>query len=88
MTTILMVRHGQSTANLNGLFAGQFDAELTELGHLQARRTAEFVVKTYQVDAVYASPLRRAYCTGEHIAALAGLPITAEPGLKEIFAGN
>lgn len=88
MTTILMVRHGQSTANLNGLFAGRFDAELTELGHLQARRTAEFVVKTYQVDAVYASPLRRAYCTGEHIAALAGIPITPEPGLQEIFAGN
>ena len=36
MTTVIFVRHGQSTANLERIFAGHTDAPLTELGHKQA----------------------------------------------------
>ena len=60
MTRILLVRHGESTANLEGLFAGDYDAPLTDLGHAQAECTANFVISNYQVDAVFSSDLARA----------------------------
>ncbi len=39
-----LVRHGQSTWNIEGRLQGQTDeAELTELGRQQSRRVAEFL---------------------------------------------
>ena len=46
MTTLLLIRHGQSQANLTRCFAGHLDAPLTQLGQQQAACTAEFVVNT------------------------------------------
>ena len=60
MTRLLFVRHGQSVANLERYFAGQINPALTELGRRQAECTAEFIAKTYSVDAVYSSDLQRA----------------------------
>lgn len=88
MTRILLVRHGQSVANLDGIFAGQIDPALTELGLRQAQCTAEFIAKTYSVDAVYSSDLQRAYKTGLCIADRLGLTIHTDTGLREIFAGS
>ena len=88
MTTFLLIRHGESEANLKRFFAGQCDVALTPLGHQQARCTADFVAANYHVDAVYASDLRRAYDTGIHIASCFGLPVLSEPGLREIFSGQ
>lgn len=41
MTTCLLVRHGQSLANVEGLLAGHLDSPLTEDGREQARRVAQ-----------------------------------------------
>lgn len=87
MTTLLLIRHGQSEANLQGRFAGQYDSPLTELGHAQARRTAEFIAQNYAVDAVYCSDLQRARATGQHTAARLGLEVISDRGLREIYAG-
>lgn len=87
MTRLLLIRHGQSVANLEGRFAGSSDFPLTELGHKQAERTAAFVAENYAPTAVYASDLQRAYDTGLATAKTLGLPITADPALREIFAG-
>lgn len=88
MTTFLLIRHGESEANLKRFFAGQCDVPLTPLGHQQAQCTAAFIAANYHVDAVYASDLQRAYDTGAHIASCFGLPVHSEPGLREIFAGQ
>ena len=88
MTKILLVRHGESTANLQNVFAGHYDPELTELGHRQAECTARFLLENYKVDAVYSSDLHRAYNTGRHFAQLAGLSVTPDPRLREIYAGE
>ena len=88
MTRLLFVRHGQSAANLEGLFAGQIDPALTELGYRQAECTADFIAKTYQVDAVYSSDLQRAYHTGLAVGKKLGLPVITDKGLREIFAGE
>ena len=88
MTTLLLIRHGQSQANLTRRFAGQIDAPLTELGIQQAQRTAEFVKAHYQVDKVYASDLSRAARTGQAVADELGLPLKTDPSLREINAGQ
>lgn len=88
MTTVLLVRHGQSTANLNNIFAGHFDAELTERGHSQAECTARFIADTYTVDTIYSSDLRRAAGTAMHLGNLLTLPVMPEKGMREIAAGE
>lgn len=88
MTRLLFVRHGQSEANLEGVFAGQIDPALTELGYRQAECTAEFIARTYTVDGIYSSDLQRAYHTGLAVSEKLGLPITTDQGLREIFAGD
>ena len=88
MTTLLIIRHGQSQANLDGIFVGHVNSPLSDLGMQQAELTANYVVSNYHVDAVYASDLDRAFYTGKRIADLLGLPITADPQLREIYAGD
>ena len=88
MTTLLLIRHGQSEANKLGVFAGHFDAPLLPLGVQQAKITGEFIAANYKVDKVYASDLKRAYVTGTCIADSCNAPITPEPNLREISAGK
>ena len=88
MTTFLLIRHGESEANLKRFFAGQQDVPLTPLGHQQARCTAEFIAANYHVDAVYASDLQRACDTGSHIASCLGLTVRKNAGLREIYSGQ
>ena len=88
MTTLLLIRHGQSEANLSRVFAGNYDAPLTELGLKQAKKTAEFIAENYKVDCVYSSDLIRAFETGKTVANTLRLPITRNVGLREIRAGE
>ena len=87
-TTIILVRHGQSEANLQDLFAGHSGYSLTPLGREQAARTAEYIKKTYPVDAVFSSDLPRAFQTAEYTARAFDLPITTDAQFREIFAGK
>lgn len=92
MTTLFFVRHGQSTANLLRVFAGQLDFELSDLGFRQAERGARFLKDHYSIDAIYSSPLKRAMQTAEPAARLYGLEIIPLEGLRErsigIWAGR
>ena len=88
MTTLLLVRHGQSEANRLDLFAGFYDAKLELHGEKQAQATAEYIQEHYHIDAVYASDLQRAHKTGQIIAAHLAVPIYDECGLREIDGGE
>lgn len=87
MTRLIFVRHGESEANRQRVFAGWTNAALTEKGHAQAESAAEYLLK-YKIDAAYASDLQRAYDTAKHIADRQGIPLIPEPGLREIYAGE
>lgn len=88
MTRIILVRHGQSEANLSRHFAaGRTDAPLSALGRKQAKRLADHLIANEHIDAVYASPLSRAIDTVRPTAERLGLPIIPEEGLREICAG-
>lgn len=88
MTNIIFIRHGESMANRMAVFAGNFNADLTEIGLAQAQKTAEYVAQNYKVDAVYASDLLRAYKTGKAVADVLSLPVYADARLREISAGK
>ena len=87
MTKLLMIRHGQSVANVERIFAGHLDSPLTQLGQRQAQLTANYLYSHYPVDRVYTSDLSRAYTTGKTVADLFGLPVISHIELREIFAG-
>lgn len=88
MTTLILVRHGESEANRQSIFAGHLDAVLMPKGVEQARITAEYVVQNYKVDKVYASDLKRAYETGKCVSDLLHIDIIPEKDLREIDAGS
>lgn len=84
MTTILIIRHGESEANNQKIFAGHMDTSLQKRGVEQAKLTAEFIANNYKVDKVYASDLKRAFVTGKTLAEKVGVEIIPEEGLREI----
>lgn len=87
MKTFILVRHGESEANVSKTFAGQLDVPLTETGYEQARRMAQYLDK-YHIDKIYASPLRRAYDTAAAIAARQNCAIETDDALMEINSGE
>ncbi len=82
MTTLLLVRHGETDWNAAGRLQGQTDTLLTDHGRRQARKLAEELACD-GIDAVYASDLARARETAEIVAARLGLPIVLDPDLRE-----
>ena len=87
MTTILLIRHGESLANLHEIFCGQSDYDLSEKGFAQAEGTAKYIARRYPLAHVYASDLKRAHHTGKAIAQAARCPLAPEPRLREIYCG-
>ena len=88
MTKLLMIRHGQSEANLQRIFAGHLDSPLTQLGREQAERTASYIAASYKVDAVYTSDLCRAAAVGKAVSAATGAAMMPMEQLREIRAGE
>ena len=86
-TRMMFVRHGESEGNKVHAFLGHSDAPLSDKGHEQAERTAEYL-KNEKIDVFYSSDLKRAYQTGCHIAEKHGMTPIPDENLREIFAGK
>ncbi|MBQ8748004.1 MAG: histidine phosphatase family protein [Clostridia bacterium] len=86
MTVLYFIRHGESEANREKRFAGNYDVDLTELGYSQAAHIPSAFADVH-VDAIFASDLKRAYQTAVPLAASRGLEIIKAPDFREIFAG-
>jgi 2,3-bisphosphoglycerate-dependent phosphoglycerate mutase len=72
---LVLLRHGESTANAAGLFTGVWDVPLSDRGRQQARRAAQLLVAQFGVpDRVVTSPLLRATQTVEIILEELGRP--------------
>ena len=80
MTTLLLVRHGETDWNRDGRWQGHSDTPLNELGRRQAR---ELAAELDGVDVVYSSDLARARETAEIIAARLGVPVRLDARLRE-----
>ena len=84
---ILLVRHGQSQANVNGRIQGP-DDPLTDLGHDQARLLGPHLAEQYEIDHLVTSSLHRAHETASIIAESTGHDITFDPRFAEIMNGH
>ena len=82
MTTLLLVRHGETEDNVNQIMQGQTQGRLTENGILQTQRLAEELA-TEHIDAFVSSDLKRSVDTCRILAAPHGKPVTETPLLRE-----
>ncbi|RBM09375.1 histidine phosphatase family protein [Streptomyces sp. PT12] len=82
----MLWRHGQTAWNLERRFQGTTDVDLTETGRAQARRAARLLA-TLGPHAIISSDLRRTVDTAAELAAVTGLTVTHDEGLRETYAG-
>ncbi|MEO8456763.1 MAG: histidine phosphatase family protein [Chloroflexota bacterium] len=81
---VILVRHGQPHVNFEGAIGDTIDPPLSDHGLMQAKLAAD-ALSTLHIDAVFASPLKRAYQTGEAIAKQhKGLEVKVIPDLREV----
>jgi broad specificity phosphatase PhoE len=84
----LLVRHGQSTFNVEGRLPSQLpDVPLTDEGRRQAHQAA-VALAGLNLSAIVSSPLERARETAEIIARGWGLPVREEPRLMDTEMGR
>jgi broad specificity phosphatase PhoE len=86
VTTLLLVRHGETDWNAERRWQGHADVPLNERGREQARALAEELAGE-EIDAIYASDLSRARDTAEAVGARIGVPVITDPDLREIDVG-
>lgn len=85
MTTVLLLRHGRTTANASGVLAGDLPVELDDKGRAQAEAVGVRLAPL-TLAAVVSSPLLRCRQTVE--LALPGRPVEVEQGLTECGYGE
>ena len=85
VTSLLLVRHGQSEWNAEGRWQGQADPPLSALGEAQAIAAAE---RLDGIAAVWASDLVRAARTAELIAAELEVDVVLDERWRERHAGE
>ncbi|NOK62898.1 MAG: histidine phosphatase family protein [Chloroflexi bacterium AL-W] len=85
---LLIIRHGESEWNRQGLYQGQYDAPLSELGLRQADALGQRLANE-PIFAMYTSPLQRAAKTAEAVARYhPDAPFHTETALLEINHGQ
>ena len=90
MTTVLLIRHGRTSANTAGVLAGRSSGVvLDEVGHRQVSEAAARI-SGVPVKAVVTSPLRRCRQTAQALVASRAedCPIQVEQGLIECGYGD
>jgi broad specificity phosphatase PhoE len=91
MTTLILVRHGETEANVSGIWQGSQDAPLTARGQAQVDATGLHFgawAQTQQFHHLYVSPLARAQSTAAGIAAATGLEAEIDANLAEFHLGD
>ena len=88
MTTLILLRHGRSSANAAGVLAGRTPGvELDETGRAQAARVVDRLAGV-PLSAVVSSPALRCEQTVAPLLADRGLTVVTEPGLAEVDYGS
>ena len=82
MTTLYLVRHGETVDNVRQIMQGQTQGELTEQGIRQAQQVCEDF-RLQSLDAVIASDLKRSVDTAKIIAEPHHIEVVTTPLLRE-----
>lgn len=84
---LYLIRHGESTSNVDKTFTGQQNAALTELGHRQAACIQSYFLGIH-IDRIVASDLSRAYDTALPLSKVSRVVIETTTDLREINGGK
>ena len=87
MAEIILARHGETDWNMAEVFRGRIDIDLNETGVKQAKLLAEYL-SSVTIDAIYSSPLKRAWQTATEIARRSNLEVNIAPGLIDFDFGE
>jgi len=87
VTTLILVRHGETDWNRDGRWQGHADAPLNDRGREQGRALANELAGE-DIAAVYSSDLARARETAEIMAARLGGPVSVDRRLREVDVGG
>jgi broad specificity phosphatase PhoE len=86
-TRLILVRHGQTDAAVEGRTQGRIDNPLNALGRRQAEAVAARLIE-YAPGAIYSSPAARARATAEPLARALDLRVALDPRLLEMDYGS
>ena len=86
MTTLVLIRHGQTAWNTAGRFRGRADIGLDETGFKQVEALNAYL-KDVPFESVYSSPLKRVMQTAAPMAQAHGLEVTTAPELTDLDYG-
>lgn len=84
---LLVIRHGESEADLLDVHEGRADFALTQRGHRQAEAISEYVAENFDISKIYASTLTRAKQTAQHLSDKTAIPIIFDENLMEFNNG-
>ena len=87
---IYVIRHGETSANVSGVFQGRLDTELLESGRALASAVGA-ALSDVRFDAAFASPLSRSQVTARALLDASGnedVPICVDERLFEISVGE
>jgi glucosyl-3-phosphoglycerate phosphatase len=84
---VVLVRHGETDHNAGGVWQGQLDTVLSDVGVEQARAAGR-AIAAYRPTRVVASDLARAAVTARHVAEATGAELTLDPRWREIHVGQ
>jgi alpha-ribazole phosphatase/probable phosphoglycerate mutase len=87
MTSIFLVRHGETTWNTQGRFQGHSDTPLSATGQRQANALSNYL-NGESLQAIYSSDLRRAWDTAKIINTPHKLEVKPNPQLREMNFGS
>jgi probable phosphoglycerate mutase len=87
MTSIYLVRHGQTAWNKEEIFRGRTDIPLDETGLKQAELVGKYF-KGMEIQGVFSSSLSRAWQTAEKVAEPHSLKVQPLQGILDMSFGN
>ena len=87
MTSIYLIRHGQTAWNKEEIFRGRADIPLNQIGFREAELAGEYL-KGLDIHVIYSSPLSRARETARRIAEAFNLKVQTLVGIVDMRFGK
>lgn len=79
---IYLIRHGETTSDVEGRYGGDYDDHLTQMGRDQVEELAS-KLKDESIEVIFSSPLIRTQETSQILTSSLGVEIKTLKGLKE-----
>jgi alpha-ribazole phosphatase len=87
MVRLILIRHGETDANLQRRYSGHLDVPLNTRGQHQAKALADRL-HPRPIDCIYSSDLIRARQTAEILGKATSIGVRLDPRLREIHLGE